>query len=311
MKIPQLGLYSSIVIIFLIGTVACGQATPIPTAFPTSAPIPTATVVVPATLQPNDSERTLTVNSLERTYLLHIPPGLAADRPLPLVFVFHGYSEDGSMMKLATGFDEVADKNKFIVVYPNGIDLSWNASGCCGSALANNIDESAFVHQIIADLETIAKIDPKRIYASGFSNGALLSYRLACEMSETFAAVGPVAGVLLFNPCQPAQPVSVIDFHGLTDNVVPYAGGGTVPSTGKPFPPVEESLVTWANLDGCSTTPTTNQSGPLTHTTYSSCKNGSAVELYTVQGNGHSWPSIYVIPVSQMMWDFFAAHPKP
>jgi polyhydroxybutyrate depolymerase len=257
----------------------------------------------------------LTVNGLERTYLLHIPPGLAAGQPVPLVFVFHGFSENANVIRQASGFNYVADNNRFIVVYPNGSgasgSLSWNASGCCGSALTNNIDESAFVRQIISDLGSIAKIDPKRTYASGFSNGALLSYRLACEMSDTFAAVAPVAGVLLFSPCQPTQPVSIIDFHGLTDNTVPFAGGGTVPSTGGPFPPVEQSILTWVNLDGCLDVPTTDQSGLLTHTAYGSCKNGSAVELYTIQRVGHTWPSQYVVPVSQMIWDFFAAHPKP
>jgi polyhydroxybutyrate depolymerase len=312
MKNFKIWLFISISVALLSSTTACGKTAPTPTTTPLATP--TATIAA-ATLQPGDSERTLTVNGVERTYLLHIPPGLTAGQSEPLVFVFHGFTENASMIQQASGFNDVADKNGFIVVYPNGSgtsgSLSWNASGCCGSALASNIDESAFVRQIISDLGSIAKIDPKRTYASGFSNGALLSYRLACEMSDTFAAVAPVAGVLLFSPCQPTQPVSIIDFHGLTDNVVPYAGGGTVPSTGKPFPPVEQSLATWVNLDGCSNAPTTDQSGLLTHTAYGSCKNGSAVELYTVQGIGHSWPSQYIVPASEIIWDFFKAHPKP
>ena len=310
MKAIRIFLYTFIASALLMSITACGKTT-VP---PTVASVQSTTGPA-ATLQPNDSERALTVNGLERTYLLHIPPGLAADQPVPLVFVFHGFSENANVIQQASGFNYVADNNRFIVVYPNGSgasgSLSWNASGCCGSAIANNIDESAFVRQIISDLGSVAKIDPKRTYASGFSNGALLSYRLACEMSDTFAAVAPVAGVLLFSPCQPTQPVSIIDFHGLTDSVVPFAGGGTVPSTGAPFPPVEQSIATWVNLDGCSNVPTTDQTGLLTHTTYGSCKGGSAVELYTIDRVGHTWPSQYVVPVSQMIWDFFAAHPKP
>jgi polyhydroxybutyrate depolymerase len=127
-------------------------------------------------------------------------------------------------------------------------------------------------------------------------------------MSDTIAAVAPVAGVLVYSPCQPSQPVSVIDFHGLSDTSVPYDGG--MNNMGQSFPPVEESLSTWAGLDGCSGTPQVEQDGILTHTIYSGCQNNTAVELYTIQGIGHSWPTKYVVPATQMIWDFFAAHPK-
>jgi polyhydroxybutyrate depolymerase len=314
MKTIRLFLYAFIASALLVSTAGCGKANSSPAAAPFVAPAQAATEPS-ANLQPNDSERILTVNDLKRTYLLHIPPGLAANQTVPLVFVFHGFSGNASVIQQASRFSDVSDKNGFIVVYPNGTgdssSLSWNASGCCGFAMTNNIGESAFVRQIISDLGSIARIDSKRIYASGFSNGAMLSYQLACEMSDTFAAVAPVAGVLLFSPCQPSQPVSIVDFHGLNDNVVPFAGGGTVPRTGKPFPPVEQSLATWASLDGCMNVSTTDQSGLVTHIVYRSCKNGSAVELYTVQGIGHNWPSQYVVPASQMIWDFFKAHPKP
>ena len=208
MKFPQICLYICLATTLLIGTAACEQTTAAPTAIPTTVPIPTATVIL-STLQPADSQRTLTINGLERTYLLHIPPGLAADQPVPLVFVFHGLGENASLVQQTSGFNGIADTNGFIAVYPNGSGpsgaLSWNAGGCCGYALENDIDETAFVRQIIADLETITKIDPKRTYASGFSNGALLTYRLACEMSDTFAAVAPIAGVLLYDACQPKR----------------------------------------------------------------------------------------------------------
>jgi polyhydroxybutyrate depolymerase len=268
-----------------------------------------------STLQPGDSQRPLTFSGVDRTYILHLPPGLTRDRDVPLVFVFHGYSQDASIIEQASGFNEVADKNGFIVVYPNGSGdssaLSWNAGGCCGFAMTNNINESDNVRQIIHDLDSVARVDPKRIYASGFSNGAMLTYRLACEMSEVFAAVAPVSGVLVSSPCQPAQPVSILDFHGLADDVIPYGGGSTLPVTGEPFPPVEQSLATWANLDGCANSPATDQNGLLTHTAYGACQNDAAVELYAVSGLGHSWPPEDVVQATQMIWDFFAAHPKP
>jgi polyhydroxybutyrate depolymerase len=155
-----------------------------------------------------------------------------------------------------TGFNEIADTGGFLVVYPTGIELSWNASICCEPAVTNNVDEPAFVRQILADLGTIASIDPKRIYALGHSNGTMLSYQLACEMSDTFAAIASVSGVLAYSPCEPSQPVSVLHVHDLEDGYIPYAGpSGLSPFGGVPndFPPVEQGISTWVQLDGCTT----------------------------------------------------------
>ena len=311
MKTLRFYIYIFMASALLISMMACSKATPVSYGDP--GPVETATkTLIP--LQPGDSQRTLTVNGLERTYLLHVPYGLATGKFIPLVFVFHGLSENASLIQQASGFNDIADKNGFIVVYPNGSgpsgSLSWNAGKCCGSAQVNAVDEAAFIRQIIVDLNTTTKIDRIRTYATGFSNGALLAYRLACEMSDTFAAVAPVAGALITDPCQPAQPVSVIHFQGLSDIVVPYGGGGTIPGTNQAFPPTEQSIATWVRLDECTVSPKVEQTVILTHTVHASCKNGTAVELYAVKGIGHSWPSQYVVPASQIIWDFFAAHPK-
>jgi polyhydroxybutyrate depolymerase len=300
------------------GLAACGLAAPAATAAPATAPAatpsPRPTPAAASTLQPVNALRKLTVNGLERSYLVHIPTGLNGGASIPLVFVFHGYAENADYIQQASGFNDIADTGRFIVVYPTGSgsegSFSWNAGACCDTATSNHIDEAAFVHQIIADLGTLARIDPKRTYAAGFSNGALLSYRLACEMSDTFAAVAPVAGALVTDPCQPGQPVSVIHFHGLVDAIVPYAGGTGAHATGETYPPTEQSVAAFAKLDGCSATPKVEQAAAYTHTAYAGCKNGAAVELYAVKGVGHMWPTKYIVPASQIIWDFFAAHPK-
>lgn len=282
---------------------ACGQA---PATSPEPAP----------TLAPLDEERTLTVGDLERSYHLHLPPGLSSDQPVPLVFVFHGFQMSASLIRTQSGMDQVANANVFIVVYPNGSgpsnSLSWNASGCCAYALENNVDDQAFIRQIIADVEAITPVDPDRVYAAGFSNGALLSFRLACEMSDVFAAVAPVAGVLVTDPCQPQEPVSIIQMHGMADTAVPYEGGQN-PLAAVRFPPVEESLARWVQLNGCSGTPQVEQDGIVTRTTYDSCQPGITVELYALDHLGHSWPSQYITTpsMSEVIWEFFAAHPKP
>jgi polyhydroxybutyrate depolymerase len=187
------------------------------------------------------------------------------------------------------------------VVYPNGTgpanQLSWNAGDCCGYASQSSVDEMAFIRGILAEVGALATIDPARIYATGFSNGGFLSYRIACEMADTFAAVAPVGGVLRFPACEPANPISLIHFHGLSDNVVPYDSGG------------KAGLELFATLDGC-TDSTTVEVNPVTaHTIYTSCQEGTAVELYTVEPMGHMWPSQYILPASQIMWEFFKAHP--
>ena len=299
----------SLVIVLMAGLLA-GCASPTPTAAPTVAPTATlAPTATPApTLQPGDSERTVTVDGVERSYLLYIPPGIDSLQPVPVVFAFHGAGQEPATMQILTELDDVANSGKFVLVYPEGIGLEWNAGGtCCGYALEKNVDEVAFIREMLSDLETIAQIDTKRIYATGFSNGAALVDHLACEMSDVFAAVASVAGILAYGPCQPQQPISVLHVHGLADLVLPYEGGGEFKIW-----PVEEIMSSWAAHNGCTGTPIVdNPIKIIKHTVYSSCQAGTAVELYAVEGGGHAWISKYVYPLSEVIWDFFAAYPKP
>jgi polyhydroxybutyrate depolymerase len=307
--IPMNHLFRSLILCVLVATGLSGCAPA-----PAPAPTPTAAPTAEPTLPFGDSERTLTVDAVERSYLLHIPPNVPAGQPLPVVLVFHGFSGTGGSMLVATGFNSLSDTFGFLAVYPNGLGpagaTSWNAGGCCGYSDQNQIDEAAFVRAILADLGALATIDPKRIYATGFSNGAMLSYRLGCEMSETLAAVAPVAGVLLNNPCSPPQPVSVLHIHGMADLSVPYTGN-TTPAAPGIFESVQQSIATFVGLDGCPPNPAVEQNGAVTHTIYGPCKNGTAVELYGLQGIGHTWPPASILPASQIIWNFFVAHPKP
>lgn len=306
MKNLKTTIFAFLAFFLLAGLFAC---TPAPTPAPTDNPLPTVTPA--STVAALDEQRTLAVGEMERTYSIHIPAGLTSQQSTPLVFAFHGYQENGTQIRRYTGFDTLADANGFIVVYPDGSgssgSLSWNANGCCGYALQNDIDEPAFVRAIIADVATIANVDTKRIYATGFSNGALLTYRLACEMSDTFAAIAPAGGVLMYSPCEPQEAVSVMHVHGAKDAVVPFEGGGSAIQ----FPAVAESLATWTKLDGCNGEKQVEKDGVLEHTTFGECKPGISVELYIVDGTSHSWPSPYIAPISQIIWEFFAAHPKP
>ena len=288
-------------ILLLLGSLLAGCAAP---AAPTATPAPTVT---PApTIEPSDSERKLTVDGTERSYLLHIPPGVDDIQPVPVLLAFGG-DGDAAGMALETGFNDIADQSGFLAVYPQGTG-SWNAGGgCCDYAGQNNVDDVAFVREILSDLGTIMHVDAQRVYAVGGSRAAGLAYRLACEMSDTFAAIAAVAGAQFFNPCEPQQPVSLIHVHGRVDTIFPFDGGGEFNG-----PPIEQVVGTWAKLDGCNTSPQVEKPDDLiTHTAYSSCKGGASVELYTLEKAGHIWPSQYIWPASQTIWDFFAAHPKP
>jgi polyhydroxybutyrate depolymerase len=282
--------------VILLSTASCYQTAAIATATPA------------ATIQPGDSQRQLMVNEVKRFYLLHVPPGLNSQQPVPVVFVFHGFPSAPNVLRNKTGFNSVADVANFLVVYPSGVRSSWNVSEWDpGYAGEHNVDETAFIRQMLLDLGTIASVDPKRIYAVGFSQGGGLGYRLACEMSDIFAAIAPVSCVMTYYPCQPEQAVSVIHVHGLADTLIRFSGGGI-----NDTPPVEQGIATWVQLDGCTGSAIVEQLRVnITHTAHTSCQAGTAVELYTIDSLDHSWPAKDIFPISEIIWEFFAAHPKP
>jgi polyhydroxybutyrate depolymerase len=299
MKSLKICLFILLAIAMLLGTASCSRTAA------TSTPMPT--------LAPGGYQRTLMVKGQSRSYLLYVPPNLDNSQPVAVVFGFHGYTGTGQSFRDVTGFNDIAAANGFLVVYPEGEggDHSWNAGGCCAGARMADLEDVAFIRQVISDLKTIANIDPKRIYATGHSNGAMFVYRLACEMADTFAAIAPVAGPLFYSPCKPKGPVSVMHVHGLADLAVPYTGGPYVGYSSMVFPSVEESIAAWVRLDGCSDEALVDEQGAVTHTAYASCKAGTAVELYAIEGLGHIWPQPDVWPASETIWEFFAAHPKP
>jgi polyhydroxybutyrate depolymerase len=273
--------------------------------------------------------RTLTHDGLERSYILYVPTSINWDEPAPLVFVFHGGTGNAQSAILMSGFNDVADQNGFILVYPNGTGrfddklLTWNGGDCCGYAQEKDVDDVGFVRAIVSELGSLLEIDSGRIFATGLSNGALLSQRLACEAEDIFTAVAPVAGTLNFSPCQPSQPVSVIEFHGTADQHIPYDGGhGPDSLVDVDFASVRDSVGFWLSSDGCIPQPQANTFADIEHEVWGGCAAGSAVELYTIVDGGHAWPggdsgwpgsdkSTQTISASRLIWEFFAAHSRP
>jgi len=170
------------------------------------------------------------------TYLVHIPSDYNCRKPLPLVVVIHGAFDTAQGMEKFSGFSDLADRENFIVMYPNGMGIfgffqHWNAGHCCGKAASDNVDDVGFVAATIEDVSTRLKIDPNRIYMVGFSNGGMLAYRFAAERGDLLAAVAPLAASIGSRPSDeapewripdPIQPLSVISFHGLADDDITY-----------------------------------------------------------------------------------------
>ncbi len=286
-----------------------------------------------------DREETFTWDGAQRTYLLHLPPAYDGKTPLPLVMVIHGGLGNANNIAETSGMSAKADREGFIAVYPNGSGraedrlLTWNGGYCCGYAMNNNIDDVGFLGALIEQLENTMPADPHRIYLTGFSNGAIMAYRLAAERSDLIAAMAPVSGAIGGQPSpgepawtipRPAQPVSVIAFHGKRDNNIPYDGGqGSQALSDAVHSSVSQSINFWINADGSYSIPSTSTSanGNIIASTYTGGKNGSEVVLYTIVDGGHAWPggNSYTggdtptrdISATDLMWDFFAAHPKP
>lgn len=267
---------------------------------------------------PGDYTETL-VHGFTRTYHVHIPPSYDCRRPTPLVFNFHGYTSNAAQQAAYSRMIAKSDDAGFIAVHAEGTGTlqSWNAGSCCGAAQQANVDDVGFVRAMADRIAERWNVDPRRIYATGMSNGGMLSHRLACQAADRIAAVAPVAGVNVFAPCNPSRPVPVLHFHGTADQTVPYNGGG---SGG--FGSVEQTISAWAQRDGCGTSRrVVYQRGDSTCETYDGCPAKVAVTLCTVDGGGHTWPGGVPVPAlgrtttdlsaTDMMWDFFVAHPKP
>lgn len=270
------------------------------------------------------SSETVEVGGLTRTFHVYLPPSLPLSAPVPLVVFLHGGYGSGTQAERSYGWDAEADRQGFVVVYPDGLDHAWNAGGgCCGKPAAEHVDDVAFVSDVVTTLERKLPIDPRRVYATGISNGGIMSYELACD-TTIFAAIGPDSATLLGSCPSPAR-ISVIHVHGTADTRIPYEGGEGSGSAHIDGPSVPSVVAGWEKVDGCGT-PAVTTSGSVT-TSVASCPEGRAVELITIAGAGHQWPGGVSKPVLQRLlqldppstaidatstiWTFFAAHPMP
>lgn len=256
-----------------------------------------------------------------RTYLTHLPTGYNASTNYPLVLAFHGGSPLGyQSIQFQSGLSQKADTSNFIVVYPEGVKVAgnrtWNAGGCCAPATTLNIDDVGFVNSLLNNLFSTRPIDTTRVYATGFSNGSLLCYRLANQLTHRFAAIAPVAGDLMYYPWNPSRAIPIISFHSYLDLNVKYFGGVTVGSTGTYFPPQDSMFNIISSNYNCTILKDTlyHNVSQYDHFKYSNCSCNSIIEQYVSYDGEHSWPGGQAtggVTVSNqfsatyLMWQFF------
>lgn len=287
---------------------------------------------------PYDYDFSLTHDGLERKYRVHIPLNYDKNVKIPLIIYLHG---GGGSIKAAysDGVDKASDKFGFLLAIPAGTGpipdriLTWNSGewpagkggfgteSCCGYAAKNNVDDVGFIPKMINEVKSNFNIDEKKIYATGISNGGMMSYRLACELSDKIAAIAAVAPPAVPRNCTPSRPVPVMHIHGTADPYAPYnggRGGRLLGSKEYEMQSAKEMVDLWRSLNQCSADFTiAYQNGNATCVSYNQCAEGSELEFCTIEGGGHTWPSgSQYLPIRKIgpvsydisfdqIWEFF------
>jgi polyhydroxybutyrate depolymerase len=241
------------------------------------------------------------------------------------VINLHGAGATGSEQAALTGYDGVADRQGFVVVYPDGIDLSWADGRGASTPDRQGVDDVGFLAALADRLVHDYGINPGRVFATGMSAGGFMANRLACDRADVVAAIAPVAGTLGSNVgCGPSRPVAVMEAHGTADPIVPY-GGGPMVGRGGPSDIVAapEMASRWRALDGCGAPVDTGAGTSVHRLTAAGCAGGTEVDFIGVEGGGHTWPSgRFFLPTdmvggtstdfnaSEASGQFFAAHAR-
>lgn len=288
-----------------------------------------------------ENTESLRVDGVTRTYNIHVPDIYTGSVPVPMVIALHGGGGSSKKMANLTGFNAISDTYGFIVVYPNGIENRWNDGRMLKeyTTQKDTIDDVNFISKLIDQICEQYTIDKTRIYVTGISNGAMMSCRLACELSEKIAAIAMVVGAMpeqIADTCEPASPLSVLLIAGTDDPLVPFEGGKIASGRkNKKYGGVKSMYDTvrfWVQHNGCSETPhvawlpdTDPDDGcRVRKEVYLYGENGTEVVFYCIEGGGHTWPggfqyaavriigkTCYDFDASETIWNFFNEHQKP
>lgn len=278
-------------------------------------------------------------NGFNRTYQIHVPPGYDSEKPLPLVVVIHGAFDTGLGMETFSGFSKLADREKFIVIYPDGMGLfgylqHWNAGHCCGKAAKDRVDDVGFIATTIEDACSKLRVDRNRIYMLGFSNGGMMVYRFAAERTDILAGAAFLAASMggraseeepEWHIPEPRKPLPVLIMHGMDDQDVPYEGGVSKRRGGpRTYWSVPDCVDFWVKSDGCSPVVEEKKmcNGQVAIKSWNSCSNNTVVSLWLIENWGHDWPGKYFTSslaknnplkgfnASEILWNFFKNHTR-
>jgi polyhydroxybutyrate depolymerase len=252
----------------------------------------------------------------ERTYIRHLPPQYGTT-PLPVVLNFHGYGSNAQQQERYSRLPQLADSEGFVVITPDGTGerQAWN-----NLALASLPDDVQFVRDLLDALARDLCIDTSRVFATGISNGAAFSVRLACEVPDRIRAAGAAAAMVYPANCRSTMPTPIIGFHGTADACVPFEGGPVTCGAARlPVQPIPEYARRWAEHNGCAPdAEETRVSEHVRRIAYAGCDAGADVQLYVVEGGGHTWPGSFgpaslgasttEIDATALIWAFFKAH---
>lgn len=244
-----------------------------------------------------------------RKYILQVPSGLTAGAALAVVVDLHGAGGSGSQQKGMSGFSALADKEKFLAVFPDGVDGYWNVDDtCCGTAGKEKVDDVGFIKAVLAKLQTDICVDAKRIYVTGFSNGGGLTHRMGCEAADIVAAIAPAATDLRTQPCNAARPVSMMEIKGMADSLEPYEGGLVGPEGGQYVAVgAKASLKLWADIDQCTGTTTALDKYCKS---YAQCAGGVEADLCSLPNTDHSpYGNSLGFDVAATVWKMFQRQP--
>lgn len=282
-------------------------------------------------LGPGDHRRVITVDEHKRTHWIHVPAKYDPKEPAAVVLALHGAMMDAKVMEAFCGLSRTADRHNFIVVYPNGtgpggVLQTWNAGFFPGNLNKQRADDVKYLSKVLDDLSGVLNINQKRIYVAGLSNGGMMAYRIAAELSDRIAAIASVAGTMVIEKYAPRRPVPVLHFHGTSDLLVPFNGPSNKETpVNLRFRSVEDTIQACIKANGCGECATESlvemkeDKIKVVRKEYHTGNHGADVVLYVIEGGGHTWPGMNLAPAllglstrnisaNEIMWDFFRKH---
>ena len=297
---------------------SAGDASPVVDSGPASSDAAMQGECTAGTLKPGNTTLMIQSGGAARSYILHVPPKYDGKTRLPLVIDMHGKGDTAAHQITWSGWREKADAVGLVVIYPQGIGNSWNGGPpgcptlqcCCQPAQDQKIDDAGFIRSVVTKTAQDGCIDLKRVYATGLSNGGIMSQWLACDAADMFAAVAPVSGPNQID-CKPSRPISVVLYRGLMDSGVLYNGGNSSP-TGHVWPSAMADFAKWGDLDGCT-------DAPMPMPMHSVCQIRSkcmgAVEIVLCSPNAphnlYGTAMSQGVAVADVAWEVFQRHSLP